>query len=165
MCTWALCGSTSSPVSMPFPTGFLQLKVTLFSMSRRNLSQAAPQIPLPLPFPLLSLSNFYSSFLILLFFLLQGDKVSGNTWFDGYCLGCVGHHHPVAMEVAVPVCSYICCTHWALLILTKTNGGEVEQPLKLWKRCVKVSRRCALIAEQHCLRIMFCKLTSRPLWW
>lgn len=60
------------PTSMPFPTRFLQLKV--------SQGETCPKVH---PnffylFSLLSLSNFYSSFLIFLFFLLQGDKVEAT---------------------------------------------------------------------------------------
>lgn len=93
-------------------------------------------------FPLLSLSNFYFSFLLLLLFLLQGHKVSGNASFDGYCLGCESRHHLIAMEVAVPVMSLLYPLGFANSHQNQWGGVGRTAPGTLEAVCQGVSKLC-----------------------
>lgn len=106
--TGALCGSRSSPVFMPFPTCFLQLRVTIFSISRRKFSQGTPQFPL-LPFAFWTL--LFIPVLSLLFsFSFRNTKFQATLDLLGIVWELWTTTTLIALEVSIPVCSYVSVT-------------------------------------------------------
>lgn len=125
------------PHVLPSAWSFLFLHVKKKLVSRST----------PISFNSLGFLNFtfYSCPIPPLFFLFQGHEALANTWFVGYCLGAVDHHHLIALNMAVPDCSYVSVTSSGLCYMSPKpmwGRGSGTAPEALEILCQNESKLC-----------------------